>query len=711
MVVQTFGNRILGGIGAPGGGMSETFGAGVTTALNQRDARQVMDFRAQDQAFKLEDRKIAAQQRAAAAAARAKTEALNAEIARIYGVGASTGTTAVGLTLPVTRGESRDRQEPFVNPRYYPTAPVVTAPTAGTVTYKSPKLSYNLDVPAGAPSTTPNNFKTTAQAPVGTRLGVQPAPVVAATLPTFTMPSGNKITLNPDGSSTLTDGNTGEVFQGTKAETDKLLRLGRTTAEKVRAGQTSATPVVPAAPAAVAPAPLAGTGEPVYSNALGVIVLQPNGVLTLDGQPVPPSDPLYNAVSNEYVNLRKRQLLDAQAALTTAGESPLVLADPLAYSTRVAEARQAEAAAQAAVGAAPIQYPVYDGRTDVPVGQLPAGVRAPVTETQTVTTAAAPTSMDFGVGFGAGQTPLSFGPGLGAQPQTPEDMMISQFATQTTVTPAPAAVAGQAAAPATPVQPLPDMGQPGQPNYAINLLLSERDKKVQVIQAQLNAGMTTDAMTSQIELDAIDSKLQAAVGLLAIEEMRDSNAPQRMNEIWTQMKQGRKYEFVPLNDGNVAVYVDGKLQIDSAPMDKIIEQTLSMTNQTYVEQQAALAAVQADAYAKAYGESQGKLPAAQQTALNAADIAVVQAELLAGIELDKDMGLKNNAALQKYIEYTMQQQGQLPQADKAYQYQKMDDGSIAVFDGPNIVSYFFLAEEAGPNGTVNTVIREQKVGQ
>jgi hypothetical protein len=317
--------------------------------------------------------------------------------------------------------------------------------------------------------------------------------------------------------------------------------------------------------------------------------------------------------------------------------------------------------------------------------------------------------MDFGVGFGAGQTPLSFGPGLGAQPQTPEDMMISQFARQTTVTPAPAAVEGQAAAPATPVQPLPDMGQPGQPNYAINLLLSERDKKVQVIQAQLNAGMTAEAMAAQIELAAIDSKIQGAVGLLAIEEMRDYNAPQRLNEIFTQTK-GRNYEFVPLNDGSVAVYVDGKLQIDSAPMDKIIEQTLSMTNQTYVEQQAALAAVQADAYAKAYGESQGKLPAALETAANAEDIAVVQAQLLAGIEVDKDMGLKNNTALQKYIEFRMQQQGQLP-TDRTYEYKELGDGTVGVFDGPKMVSYYFVAEEAGPNNTVNTVIREQVVGQ
>lgn len=661
MVVQTFGNRILGGIGAPGGGMSETFGAGVTTALNQRDARQVMDFRAQDQAFKLEDRKIAAQQRAAAAAARAKTEALNAEIARIYGVGAATAPPALGLTLPTTPGMARDRQGPNVNPRYYPgattTAPVVTAPTAGGVTAQRPQLSFNLGVPAPLTATTPP--------PGGVRTGTTGAPVVTAKTPVVAAPAA-----------------------------------------------AAPAPVV-AAPAAAAPAPVVPAAPSLpYASAMGVIVLNSKGVLELEGQQILPSDPRYNAVSTAYSNFLKQQAVDANARLTTESYSPLFQVDPYTAGLNVAAAKEAAAAAQAAVEAAPVPYPIYDGRTSAPVGQLPAGVRPPVTADQTTATAVVPgTEPPLSMGFGVGQTPLSFGPGLGAQSQTPEDMMISQFATQTTVTPAPAAVAGQAAAPATPVQPLPDMGQPGQPNYAINLLLSERDKKVQVIQAQLNAGMTTDAMTSQIELDAIDSKLQAAVGLLAIEEMRDYNSTQRLNEIWTQMKQGRKYEFVPLNDGNVAVYVDGKLQIDSAPMDKIIEQTLSMTNQTYVEQQAALAAMYAEAEAKARGTATGGLPAALETAANAADIAVVQAELLAGIELDKDMGLKNNAALQKYIEYTMQQQGQLPQADKAYQYQKMDDGSIAVFDGPNIVSYFFLAEEAGPNGTVNTVIREQKVGQ
>ena len=221
--------------------------------------------------------------------------------------------------------------------------------------------------------------------------------------------------------------------------------------------------------------------------------------------------------------------------------------------------------------------------------------------------------------------------------------------------------------------------------------------------------MTSDAIATQTELAAIDSKLQAAVGQLAIEELRDYNAPQRLNEIFTLMK-GRNYEFVPLNDGNVAVYVDGKLQIDSAPMDRIIEQTLQMTNQTYVEQQTALAAVQADAYAKAYGESQGKLPAALETAAFGADLDVTKANLLSEIAVAQATGINLAETMQKYIEHDMQQRGLLEQT-KNYQYQDMGDGAVAVFDGGKLISYYFLAEEAGPNGTVNTVIREQVVGQ
>jgi len=79
-MVQVFGNRIIGGVGAPGGGMSESFGAGVNTALEQRSARQTMSIRDQEMAWKAEDRAEAKRRRLAAEAAAAAAKARQAAI-------------------------------------------------------------------------------------------------------------------------------------------------------------------------------------------------------------------------------------------------------------------------------------------------------------------------------------------------------------------------------------------------------------------------------------------------------------------------------------------------------------------------------------------------------------------------------------------------------------------------------------------------------
>ena len=75
MVMIAGGNRIIGGIGAPGGDMSEAFSTGAGSALDRRQTKQAMDETAQamrmrEQQFQwsIEDR-AAAQKRAAAAAA------------------------------------------------------------------------------------------------------------------------------------------------------------------------------------------------------------------------------------------------------------------------------------------------------------------------------------------------------------------------------------------------------------------------------------------------------------------------------------------------------------------------------------------------------------------------------------------------------------------------------------------------------------------
>jgi hypothetical protein len=104
-MVQVFGNRIIGGVGAPDPRMSEAFGTGVTTALGQRDARQVMNIRAQDQQFKIEDREEAKRRRAAATAEAAAARAANK--AALAGIGTAqpffrigAPATGSGATVP-----------------------------------------------------------------------------------------------------------------------------------------------------------------------------------------------------------------------------------------------------------------------------------------------------------------------------------------------------------------------------------------------------------------------------------------------------------------------------------------------------------------------------------------------------------------------------------------------------------------------------------
>jgi hypothetical protein len=140
MVVQTFGNRILGGVGAPGGGMSEAFGAGVNTALGQRESRQVMNIRAQDQQFKIEDREEAKRRRAAAeaaaAASKARTEAMNERYRSIFGVPGAAPAVA-GLTLPAATAPAAPAAP----------APVATAPAGVRPAYTP--LSFGGSIVSG----------------------------------------------------------------------------------------------------------------------------------------------------------------------------------------------------------------------------------------------------------------------------------------------------------------------------------------------------------------------------------------------------------------------------------------------------------------------------------------------------------------------------------------------------------------------------------
>lgn len=104
MAQQIMGNRILGGIGSSGGGLSTSFGEGVNTALNQRTSRQQMQER--DQMMQLRaSQEARAQQQFQAQQAAAARAAANAAAQRAAMAGFFAGEAPLaGLTPPSGSG-------------------------------------------------------------------------------------------------------------------------------------------------------------------------------------------------------------------------------------------------------------------------------------------------------------------------------------------------------------------------------------------------------------------------------------------------------------------------------------------------------------------------------------------------------------------------------------------------------------------------------
>jgi hypothetical protein len=144
-MVQTFGKRIIGGIGAPGGDMSKAYAEGVNVGINQRMNRQAMEavsqdmqLAAQNQQFKIEDREEAKRQRAAAAAAAGAARARSAALAKALAGGVSAG-PAPGLRIPP--GQTYGPRVAVGGP--IPATPPAARPTLPQVTPGAP-LSFGL---------------------------------------------------------------------------------------------------------------------------------------------------------------------------------------------------------------------------------------------------------------------------------------------------------------------------------------------------------------------------------------------------------------------------------------------------------------------------------------------------------------------------------------------------------------------------------------
>jgi len=524
MVVQTFGNRILGGIGAPGGGMSEAFGAGVTTALGQREARQGMRLRDIDLQFKIEDREEAKRRRAAADAAAAAAKTRNAAMAARYrdimGVPGAAPAVA-GLTLPAAPaapGMARDRQGPAAAPAAAPAA----SAAAGVRPAYTP-LSFGGDaITGGAGSSS-----------VGGGTGTDRLGAPAAK--TFYTPGTGDLSARP-----------GDF-------------AARATAERLGA--------VAAAPS-VAPENVTNTPE------LQLLQAEAN---------VRAAQEMFDTFQDGASMAR---LAEAQAELRRL--TPLVqgytAATQGSYTDRgILAAEGPEATGMAATAAAPA--PAVTTTAPAPTAGVPPEVSVTLPDGQQLvlsTGTVAPTQ----------PTQLTFGPKLGSPDRTQEDIFVDELMMRT----------GADQRPPAP----PPMGEPGAPNRAVTRLMAERDRQVQLAQAALefNDMQTYQAAASKIM--ELDIALEAGVARMAISEARYSNAPQRLNAIWSDIT-GMQYEFVPTAAGVYDMYVNGDLYQQGVDMNVLAEETLMLADANYAQQQSALDMMRAEAEAKGMGQAEANI--------------------------------------------------------------------------------------------------------
>lgn len=730
-MVQVFGNRIIGGIGAPGGGMADAYATGVNTALNQKTSRQAMEERAQamrlrdiELQWKTEDREEAKRRAAASAAAGAAANARNARIAeerlRILGgpggapaaatmtgtggvrVPASTAVTAAGpVGMPVPGG---------------PPAAATGAPPAGVrvpAPTPAPTLTYGSYTPAAAPG---SEFSRLSNIEFVQGANPEAGVVVPGLAPTG-LPSGAIWFSVP--SAHGSDAVSAEFRRNRMAR--PWTYQAEANLERLAAAGAAEPP--PAFERVTVPNGIARgvSGEYLYNRTTGE-------VQTLDGTPIPGRLGLAikGAIDTtlQTAGGSASQSFAAAQELTARSQEALARGD-VAEATALAEqARQYREQARVQLneprvrtdrGITALEGPDATGAADALMRQA-AAQRAEQAAEQATEQAtelgkqrvalAEQSAMDSSAGN------LSFGPQLGATPATTEQVAIDNFVASTGVDPY-----------APPPPAPPPMREPGAPNRAVAGLLSKRDQQVQLIELYTKEGLYGEADALMLELANTDIQLEAAASRLALQEATMFNAPQRLGVVWSGIY-NREVEFRPTAEGGFDMLVDGELiqaNMDPATLE---QETLMMTDAAFAEQQAALANMTAEALAKGRGEGQAAvetaalgLPVKEAEADIAAnrDIAVAEAQaaldvqkqqVLSDIATAQDMGVKMNDVQKQQLEFILRQQGKLPAEARELQYIEGDDGSIAIFDGARRVAYFVRGETTNTAGVLVPTLQE-----
>ena len=636
-MVQTFGKRILGGIGAPGGGMSKAYAEGVNTGIAQRMNRQSMaaveqdmQLAAQDQQFKIEDREEAKRQRAAAAANAAAAKARSAALARAL---AGTVGQAPGVKIPL--------QQNFGD-----------------------KISVGGSIsalpPAGAPL------------PRTPRAAVDAAPTrtsAAATPATDRRTAGLR---TPD----MNISNIVDV-QGTYDRPSTLPQRRAAAAANVRAGvQTGLPPEAMTAPVlsnmAARPGNFAaqatyGTPDPrAYNPDLGAMVLRAQADLAaaeLAFKDMPTGFMSEQVVAAQArLNELEDQLTTSQAVLDYA-QRPLV-------TTRGITAEEGPGSTAAAIA----ELGTFSGPPVAP-GAAP-GIAPTVTikgpNGDIVVPAGTPEEPAPGAASDRGRMP--YGRRLGAPSADADASIVDRVA------------ANPPDQPMSPPNTELFIMEPGRNGRELQQSYNEREELVRQIGIYSEYGEYGEVAKLVEQVKTIDNNLYLLQGMQGIQELQ-FNSPQRLQMVLSEQL-GRNIGLQPNDIGGYDVFVDGQraMQLEAGNGENSLAYwARSLIDSKFAEAEAARAA----AYNEKLIDSQftqandrariaAQLAADEGKALLTAQLNERTQVLLADLAVAQDYGTKENELKIKQLQQQLEDNGSLrPDADVSVE---RADGIMTIYD-------------------------------
>ena len=642
-MAQVFGNRILGGIGAPGGGMSEAFGAGVNTALGQRSTRQGMEATAQDMRmrdidlqWKTEDREEAKRRRAAAEAAAAAARARGvAAIGAIRGgepffrLGATTGGGEVaptrGTPLPFSMGTAapvggtitggggtatargtagQDTLSAPVQNMVRPSFQPAVRQAAGTPTAGYDPVTQSRFAPTGvptqsrfAPTGAPSQarFYTPGQA-VG-RPGDFAARATVAGLSVPLPPRSRADVLSGRPVNTVVSANIPQMQQR-----QEFLRQRIAEETEARQNPSSFLPRIPFdIDAAIAE--IAQIDQDIIDAGMTVGTVQSRGVTALEGP---------GATGQE------QPFVARQGRFRPAGVPTVTIQGPNGPVTVPAESPEASPAASAEE-AAPLPTA---GQTQP--GELSFPGAAP---------------MDQAAG-----AQLGFGPRLGSV-ASPTEQFLSDVGM------APAGEIDLAALTESYNSPLYD------PMFS---QLAEQQRTAFAYMAEDAAargdiGGYIEATAKMREQEMLILTQQLVVG---IDEAVNFNSPQRLSAVASMVYGGRDIFIAPKGDGTADVYMDNELLRSGADLNEIATGLRSMVDAEYRSQAAATAAEREQfAYEK---QTEADINAQSEREL-------AYGKLLDAVQVDQ-------------IRMALEAAGKLPPDPAEYEYREGPNSQVLVID-------------------------------